>query len=142
MTVDGAAAGSSPGRRFMSSHEARQSTDEQALRLTPKEMGTRQRIRWYLERLAFTDRGRFAFVVGMLYSIFEAASRTGLRDAVSGDQSELLANATPTVRAAMEHGLAGLGGVVTVLIGILAGLVVLLMLDIYEQQVGIIVADE
>ena len=100
--------------------------------------GVRAGMKFYLERLAFTTRGNFAFVAGLLYSIYTMASH-----AVTTGTPEATA---PIFSAQAQSGLgalmSSLNGVVTVLTGIMAGTVVLLILDLYEYEVELSVEPE
>lgn len=96
------------------------------------EAGILDGLRFYLERLAFTRRGNFAFVVGMLYMIYDMVSHAVTTGTPSADAPVYLSNTSlaPNV-------MAGIDGVLTVLVGVTAAVVVLMLLDLYEHEVGI-----
>lgn len=97
----------------------------------------RQTMRFYGERVAFTRRGNFAFVVGMLYSIYYYLSTM----ASQGVPFEQTAAMALPVAAWETFGQILTGGLL-VLNGILAGVVVLLLLDLYEREMGLTIEAE
>ena len=101
-----------------------------------QEMQFRTAVRMYLERLAFTTRGNFAFVAGILFWISYNSQQPPLESSVSVPTG--LPVAPETISAVLEFA----GGVVTILNGVLVGACVLILLDLYEHEVGLTVEAE
>jgi len=109
------------------SRQAEQSAFEHAL-----DVNTLELIRFYVERLAFTRRGNFAFIAGMLYQIYNAASYAVTAGTPSTDAPIYASSSSLLANAAMVA-----DGVLTVLLGCLLGFGVLFVLDAYEAKVGL-----
>jgi dihydrodipicolinate synthase/N-acetylneuraminate lyase len=101
-------------------------------------VGFRAGAKFYLERLAYTSRGNFAFVVGMLYSIYDMTSHAVTAGTPEATEPIFSGQAQSILGTLMS----GLDGVLTVLVGIMAGVVVLLILDLYEYEVGLSIEAE
>jgi hypothetical protein len=93
----------------------------------------RWQTRFYLERLAFTQRGRFAFIAALLMTMHERIGRIMYEGVPSASRD--LEPATGFVESAVQVG----GGVLSVGTAVLAGVVVLVMLDVYEDEFGTLV---
>lgn len=95
----------------------------------------RWQARFYVERLAFTQRGRFALIVGVLLVVY---SRVGtlLTEGVPSASRPLAAAQTQT---AVKQLLTVAEGSLVVVSAVTAGVVVLLVLDVYEHEFGTLV---
>ena len=101
-------------------------------------------LRFYIERLLFTRRGHFSFVAGMLYVIYSLvgdAATTGTpiaesypitQDSSSGLIQTLEVAAVQTLADTLNFG-------TTLFVGILGGLSVLLLLDLYKHEMGLVI---
>lgn len=96
------------------------------------EASTVEGIRFYVERLAFTRRGNFAFVVAMLYLIHDGVSYAVTTGTPTTDVPIYVARS-----GFLENTLAALSGLVTVLTGLIGAFLVLFLLDAYEAKVGL-----
>ena len=96
------------------------------------EVGALEGARFYLERLAFTRRGNFAFVVAMLYMIYDHVSYAVTTGTPSANAPIYMAQTGFLANMA-----AAFSGLLTVLTGLLAAFLVLFVLDVYESEVGL-----
>lgn len=98
-----------------------------------KQASFRAGLRFYVERLAFTRRGNFAFIVGMLYSIYDMVSRA-VTVGTPVTEVPMYAGQANTILQEVAH--LATGGM-TILIGVLAGILVLVLMDAYESEYGL-----
>lgn len=92
----------------------------------------------YIERLAYTTRGNFAFVVGLLYTIYYNVSYL-----VEAGTMEI----TTPMLWGKTHSIFGFVAIISdiglkLLGGILFGILILLLLDIYEHHIGLSIETE
>lgn len=90
-------------------------------------------FRYYVERLAFTQRGRFAFLAFLLLVNRFQINAIQMHGITSASWTP---TADPTLVQTM---LTGVGGGLSVLVAVLGGMVVLLLIDIYEDEFGVMI---
>lgn len=91
--------------------------------------------RIYLERLAFTQRGRFAYLVGLLISVL-----TNLQ-VIQTDGVPLQFYQRVSQPTTLEAVINTLSLVLTFLVPVVAGIALLLAMDAYEEEVGLVIND-
>lgn len=88
--------------------------------------------RFYGERLAFTRRGHFAFIAGLLLLNYNAVSYAVETGTPSAD-APIYASST----SLWANTMMALDGLLAVFLAVVFGAGVLLVLDIYEAEVGL-----